>query len=195
VSSGEEEKENVCQAGRRGRQTLSASGHCASRGRFNVRHWRFAILEFNGGSINTLFRRIFPVASKDLGEEEREREWGSCHGQRSIFSLLPLSRNDRFNRLQSATMSSRAIIDGFVIEINIGTISIGPSRCHGTFPDLESTEGLGEGNHNWIRSYPAINGNIVATTTGTCRTLPARFSARSAHRERGPRALLIIGSN
>jgi len=73
-----------------------------------------------------------------------------------------------------------------------GTVSMSrdfprPREYRGTRAGRETAAGS--------RSYPAINGNIVATTTGTCRTLPARFSARSARREREPRALLIIGSN
>jgi len=37
------------------------SGHGAPRGRFNVQQRRFATLEFNGGPVYTLIRRIFPV--------------------------------------------------------------------------------------------------------------------------------------
>jgi len=60
---------------KRGGKLDRPSEHDAPRGRFNVQQRRFATLEFNGGLVYTLIRRIFPFASRLQREaEERERE-------------------------------------------------------------------------------------------------------------------------
>jgi len=75
----------------------------------------------------------------------------------------------------AATLRISHIESSLEIETENGSLN-----RHGTFPDLESIEYTRSERENTpgLSSYPAINGSIVPTTTGTT-TLPVRFSTRS----------------